>query len=280
MHWKLPFTIVQILWILTFAAHLVLLVVLMGRERIKRFPWFTASIVLSALRLISSRLLYGRIPQITMAEIFITMADVSAVVGLVVVVEMARRAFKGAQKKWWIASALGLTVVGCSVLFFWGPWPQWKSLTSSGLLAHLTLMQLTAQKMGMLTDVLTIGLGVLVLLLGAKFGAGWRSHVQRIVIGLMTASISQLTLQGIWEWIARTAAPHSQAEYDRVIALHDKLLNANNAVYFLVVVWWIVCLWIEEPGSKDAAQAATQHEITAASSVDAGTPPDGAEAHS
>lgn len=279
MHWNFPFSAIQILWILTFAAHLVLLVVLMGRERTKRFPWFTASITLAALRLVSSRLLYGRIPQITMGEIFITMADVSAVVGLLVVVEMARRAFKDAQKKWWIAGILGLAAAGGAVLFFWGPWPQWKSLTADGLLAHLSLMQLAAQKTAMLTDVLTIGLGILVLLLGAKFGAGWRSHVQRIVIGLMTASISQLALQGIWEVIAHKVVPHSQAEYERLIGLHDKLLNANNAVYFLVLVWWIVCLWMEEPGTKAGIQSTTDHE-NAVPSADAGALLDGEEAQS
>ena len=47
--------------------------------------------------------------------------------------------------------------------------------------------------------------------------------------------------------IAKTAAPHSQAEYERVVALRDKLFNANGALYVAVLVWWIVCLWIDEP---------------------------------
>lgn len=256
MHWNFPFTTVQILWILTFAAHLVLLVVLMGRDRTKRFPWFTASIALAALRLVSSRLLYGRLPQITMGEIFITMAVISAVVDVVVVAEMARRSFKGAQKKWWTVSIASLLIAGGAVLYFWGAWPQWKEVTNSGLLAHLTLMQLVALKLSLLADVLTIGLGLLVLFLGRRFGAGWRSHVQRIVIGLMAAAISQLALQGIWEWIAKSAVPHSQAEYERLLGLHDKLMNANNALFFLVLVWWIVCLWIEEPGAKTTAAGA------------------------
>ena len=78
MHFNFDFTAVQVLWTLTFAAHLVLLVVLMGRERIRRFPWFTTGIVLVTLRLLSSRLLYGRLPQLTMGGIFIVLADVTA----------------------------------------------------------------------------------------------------------------------------------------------------------------------------------------------------------
>ena len=61
----------RFLWTLTFAALLVLLVVLLGRDRARRFPWFTASMVLTALQLLASRMLYRRIPQITMSEIFI-----------------------------------------------------------------------------------------------------------------------------------------------------------------------------------------------------------------
>ena len=46
MHFDYHFTAVSVMWTLTFASLLVLLVVLMGRDRIGRFPWFTASIVL------------------------------------------------------------------------------------------------------------------------------------------------------------------------------------------------------------------------------------------
>jgi hypothetical protein len=39
----------------------------------------------------------------------------------------------------------------------------------------------------------------------------------------------------------------------------DKLQNANRVVYVAVLVWWIVCLWMDEPGA--AAVAAAQAEI-------------------
>jgi len=251
------FTTVQVLWTLTFAAHLVLLVVLMGRDRARRFPFFTTGIALAALRLISSRLLYGRLPQLTMSEIFIALADVSAVVGLLVVGEVARRAFGGVQRRTLIAWTLALIVLGALVLGFWGPWPAWKTLTAGSLLSTLQLMQLLAQKTGLLVDVLTIALGVLVLLFGRRYGAGWRSHAQQLIIGLSTASLGQLAVQAIWEVIAKTAVPHSMAEYERILGLREKLLNGNNVVYLLVLVWWIVCLWLNEPSKKQEAEAAS-----------------------
>ena len=155
MHFNFSFTIVQTLWTLTFAALLVLLVVLLGRDRARRFPWFTASIALVALRLLSNRLLYGRMPQFTLSVIFIILADISTVAALLVVVEMARRAFASARRSVWIAGAVALVALGGIVLATWGQWPAWKSLAVDTPIAALALLQLLAQKTSLLVDVLT-----------------------------------------------------------------------------------------------------------------------------
>jgi hypothetical protein len=47
------------------------------------------------------------------------------------------------------------------------------------------------------------------------------------------------------------AAPKTQAEYDHLIGIRDNLVNADNIVRVAVLVGWIVCLWIDEPGTKD-----------------------------
>ena len=125
-------------------------------------------------------------------------------------------------------------------------------------------MQLVAQKTDLLSDVLTVELGLLVVLFGRRFKAGWHSHTQQIVIGLSTTSIAQMGMRGIWQQIALHAAPRSQAEYEHVIGLQEKLYNASSAIFLAVLVWWIVCLWINEPGTESAV------EVPAAS---AGTSP-------
>jgi hypothetical protein len=248
MHPNFHFTPIQILWTLTFAAQLVLLVVLLGRERIKRFPWFTTSIALLALRLLASRLLFGRMPQMTLSTIFISMAVVSSLASLVVVVELARRAFAGAKTMTWVNGTLGVIAVSIAVLAVWGPWPGWKTLTTlDSQLAVLRLLQFLTQKTDLLAELLSVELALLVLFFGRLFKGGWRSHVQRILIGLSTASMAQLSAQAIWQSIARSAVPHTQAEYEHVLALHDKLFNSSEAIYVAVLVWWIVCLWIDEP---------------------------------
>jgi hypothetical protein len=253
MHPHFAFTTVEVLWTLTFAAQLVLLVVLLGRERAQRFPWFTASIVLVGLRVLSARVLYTRLPPLTFNAILITIEDLGAIVGLLVLVELARKGFRGAKRVAWIVGLLVLLAVGAAVLKYWGPWPAWKTLTANSKIAVLLFMQLVAQKGELLIGVLTIELGVLMALFGRRYGAGWRSHTQRILIGLSTAAISQLAVQAIWEIIAIHTTPKSQQDYERILGVRDKMSNANSAVYIAVLVWWIACLWMDEPGGGSAS---------------------------
>jgi hypothetical protein len=255
MHFNFGFTTVQVLWTLTFAALLVLLVVLLGRDRARRFPLFTASIVLVALRLLASRMLFGRMAPMTSSTIFLALADVAALVSMLVVVEMARRAFAGIKPRTWLIGTLAMLAVGGAVLAKWGPWPAWSTLTAQSNLALLRVMQLFAQKGDMLACLLAVELGLLVILLGRRFKAGWRSHTQQIVIGISTAALAQLAVRGIWQAIVLTAVPHSEAEYQRIMGLQEKLYNANSVVYIAVLVWWIACLWIDEPGMKQEALA-------------------------
>jgi hypothetical protein len=270
MHLNFGFTTVQILWTLTFAALLVLLVVLLGRDRTRRFPWFTASVALVAVRLLASRMLFGRLAPIPLSAIFIVMADLAVIVSLLVLVEVARRAFAGASRRTWIAGTLALLVVGAGVLATWGQWPAWKTLTADSGLSTLRLMQLAAQKGDLLLNVLTIGLGLLVIAFGNRFKAGWRTHVQQIMIGLSTAALAQVAAQALWQLIALKAMPHSEAEYERILGLRDKLFNGNSFVFVAVLVWWIVCLWIDEPGTKTALEipAAVPSDAASAEQVE------------
>lgn len=255
MHPNTLFSIVQVLWTLSFAALLVLLVVLMGRERSKRFKWFTIWIVLLAFRLLVTKLLYAKMAPIAFYEIFIPLTDVSAIVGFVVLVELARKGFVGLGRRAWMVGTLGVLAVGGVVLAEWGPWPAWKTMTTATTLAILGLMQVASQKLELLTNVVAVELGVLVLLFGRRFKAGWRSHTQAIVIGLSTVALGQMLRDGIWQLIAMKAAPKSQAEYDHLIGLREKLSNGSEFVFLAVVVWWIVTLWFDEPGSSAGAAA-------------------------
>jgi hypothetical protein len=254
MHFNFDFSLVQILWTLTFAALLVLLVVLLGRDRARRFPWFTTSMTLMALRMLAGRLLYHRIATVVSDEIFLGLADLAAIISLLVVVEIARRAFAGAGRREWIAGIVALLAVGGVVLAFWGPWPSFKTLFAASELSALRLLELFAQKADLLADVLFVQLGLLVVLFGRKFKADWHSHTQQLAIGFSMASLSHLAVRGALQHITTQVTIHSQDDYKRVVGLINTLNNADSIIFLVVLLWWIVCLWIDEPGTESREQ--------------------------
>jgi hypothetical protein len=240
------FSASQILWTLTFASLLVLLVVLMGRDRARRFPFFTLSILTMGLLLLTAQLMLSRLPRMTGTEIFLGLSDLDVVISLLVLVELARRAFPGLGKLGWIVGTLAMLAVAAPVLVKWGPWPAWKTLTATSELVTIRLMDLAVDKGILLSGVLTVELGLLITLLGRRFAAGWHSHTQRIAIGLSTAAIGQMTLRASLQAIGLSHIT-TQADYDRVMGLREKLIHANNVLFLCVMAWWIACLWIDDP---------------------------------
>ena len=252
MHFHFDFSATQILWTLTFAGLLVLLVVLMGRDRARRFSWFTASIALMALLLLTVEVLFGRIARLSATLVYLTLSDIDVAVSLLIVVELARRAFRGARRLPRIIGTLVSLSVGVTVMVLWGPWPAWKTLSANSELTKIRLMNLIVEKGNLLTSTLAIELGFLIALLGRRFKAGWRSHTQQIAIGLSTASLAQLALNATMQAIGMHSQIHTQADYERAIALREKLIHANDVIYLCVLVWWIVWLWLDEPGAAPA----------------------------
>lgn len=257
MHFNFDFSAAQILWTLSFAALLVLLVVLLGRDRAQRFPWFTGSIALMGVLLLTTELLLSRLSRFTGTEIFLVLSLLDVAIGLLVLVELARRSFRGMGRLGWIIGTLAIVAVGTAVLVFWGAWPAWKTLTASSELATIRLIDLLVDKGILFSSVVTVELGLLITLLGRRYGAGWHSHAQRIVIGLSTASLAQLTLRASLQAINTYTHVHSQAEFERVMNLREKLIHGNNVAYLCVLVWWIACMWFDEPGATPAVEAET-----------------------
>jgi hypothetical protein len=264
MHFHFDFTAVEILWTLTFAAQLILLVVLLGRDRTARFKWFTAGIVVVGLRLLTSRVLYSRLAPLPYNAILITLADLGVLTGILVLVELARHAFLQVKRRTWVLAALAMTAVGAAVLALWGAWPAWKTLTANSRLAFLLVMQLAAQKGELLVNVLAVELGLVIVLFGRRFKTGWRSHTQQIAIGFSTLGIAQMATQRIQQIIVTTVVPKTQAELDQARGLLERVINCGNAIYIVVLAWWIACMWIDEPGAAAAASGPLPAEPAAA----------------
>jgi hypothetical protein len=251
-----PFSFVEVIWTLTFASLLVLLVVLMGRDRVSRYPFFTAAVVMSALEMLARRLLSDKLPPLTSTELFLVLADIGVVVTFLVVIELARRAFRGASRTAWMAGAVVLLAITVITLWRWGPWPARQTIDAHSLLGHLRLMQLGAEKGDLFNYFLFILLTLVAILTGRRFHPGWRSHARQILLGYSVAGITQIVVRVLWQKLASLPAPLTQADFDHRMAMQMRLLNANSSIYLAVVLGWLICLWFDEPGSATAAESA------------------------
>jgi hypothetical protein len=258
MHWNFAFNAAQTIWMLTFAAQLVLLVVLLGRDRARLFPLFTLCTVLVTFRWLASRLLFQRLSPVAGNLLFLSLAVLVALANLAFVTELALKTFKNASRKTKLIGGGVVLILAVTMVVVWGPWPGWKTFTGSGLLVALRMMQLVAQRGDMLTSGLAVELAILAAFVGRSLGAGWRSHRQLLLIGAGTLGACELAISGIWQAIATHTIPHTQDEYFRLLGLRDKLNNANSAIYIVVLIWWLVCLWIDEPGAADALPASAE----------------------
>ena len=76
----------------------------------------------------------------------------------------------------------------------------------------------------------------------------------QLAIGLSMASLSQLAIRGTLQHVATQITIHSQDDYKRVVGMIDSLTNSSGIIFIVVLLWWIVCLWIDEPGTENRDQ--------------------------
>jgi hypothetical protein len=259
MHLNFAFTFNQILWTVTFAAQLVLLIVLLGRERSQRFPFFTASILVMALRLLFEELLSGRMPVFTLQSVLLSLEDLSAILGLLVVVEIARLSFPGARRSAWLIAAPLLVLLAGLSLVYWGPWPPHAELAVDSRLALLRLMQFLGQKADIYVGLLTVGLSLLVLCFGRRFKTGWRKHSSLLLVGLFVSAATWLGISAYWQHVMHSIHPGiTREQYQQVVALSKTLFSANRIVGIAVTLGWIASMWIDEPVSNPVVETAAQ----------------------
>ena len=254
MHFS--FTFNQILWILTFAGQLTLLTVLLGQERIRRFPFFTASIALFTLRLLVETILSSRMAAIPFRITIVLLAFAVPFVGILAAVEVARRAFAAAPGRVWRIAAPGAIVVAAAVAAFWGQWPVFRGFSWRNLFAVLSLLQFVAQKADHFYDLLILEAVLLILLFGKRYGSGWLSHACSVATGLGAVALSWVAIQAGWLIRLSYARPRTQQEYESLVSLGNALMNMQKCVYLAAVIWWVYSLWRNESAAPDKSLAA------------------------
>jgi len=248
--WILSFTAEKILWALRLAGLLALLVVLFARRHARRFPWFTASIALSALYMVVERLISWRFSPHVMAWVLVLGHDLMALVGVIVVLELGQRVFERVRQKTRFVGILVMLAVGVGIMTFWGPRPTEAMLWMDSELSALQLLRVADLNGFLLADLLAVQLGILVIIFGREYKGSGRSHSVQIVLGLAVAAITQMSLVGGWQALIKWALIPGQAEYERLMSLQDVLFNIASGVYVAVLVWWIVSLWLGATGER------------------------------
>lgn len=252
MHWNIE----QILWALVLAGHLVLLIVLLGRDRMSRFPWFSAAIALSAVHLIADHLLQGKLTTL----VFYWQSDVlivlETIAGLMVLVEVSRRIFSSGKAglclnaKGWLGWTLVTVGLAVAAVWAWDPFHTSMTLRADPKELPLLIVALSAVNGQLLLALATIEVGLLVQIFGKRFGSGFRSHAQQIVLGLSTYALGFLAVETTTDAIKRTVHLTSRQQYLHIVKIFTNLDYGRFALWFLVLVWWSVWLWREEPGFR------------------------------
>jgi hypothetical protein len=263
MHWNIE----QILWAVLLASHLVLLVVLLGRDRASRFPWFTAAIILSTLRLLADHLLNSKLTTLASYWQNFTGLALDWILGIAVLVELSRHVFSSGKaglilkSRGWTGWSLITSVLALSAVWYWGPWPTWQGLTAERPQLPLLLVVLVATKGQLLVSILTVEVALLLRIFGKRFGSGWQSHVQQIALGLSTNALAFLTQQGITEYIKRTVNLNDPEKYKWAVKVVTDADNARRAVNLLVLLWWIFWLWRDQSDDRASAAAAPEAPV-------------------
>jgi hypothetical protein len=257
MHWNME----QVLWALVLAAHLLLLIVLMGRDRIRSFPWFTAVIVLSTVRLLADHLLAGKLTTIAFYWQSYSATALDVVLSIAVLLELSRRVFSSGKAglllkpRGYIGWSFITVAIAAASVWGWTVWTNWQMPKADHSQIPLLAVYLIATKGQLFLAVLTIEVALLLRFFGGRFGFGWKSHVQQIALGLSTNCIASLAVQGITESIIRTLRHGSPANIDRerITHLFSNLDNARFAIWFLVLLWWTIWLGRDESDGTAAS---------------------------
>jgi hypothetical protein len=265
MHWNTE----QILWALVLAAHLVLLIVLLGRDRASRFPWFSAATVISTVHLIADHLLHGKLTSLAFYWQTYTAILLESILGVLVLIELARHVFSNRKagivlnSKGWLGWTLVTVGVALGAVWLWGPWPTWKALSAEPKQLPLLLVVLTAMKGQLFLSIVTVEIALLLRIFGKRFGSGWKSHDQQIALGLSTYAIGFLAVQATTDIIKHTVHLTSREQYERIVRIFSNLDNGRFALWLLVLLWWIFWLWRNEPGDATASSVAVGGPVLA-----------------
>jgi hypothetical protein len=256
------FSIEQILWAILLAAHLTLLIALIGRERSARFRWFTTYMAISAIILIANHMLHGKLTTVAFYWQSYSLLALESIVGLFMLAELAKQTFSTGKTglivkpNFYLGWGAILVAITTAIVWAWGPWPTLQALQADPTQLRLLIVILIGMKGQIAVMILTVLVSLVMRIFGPRFGAGWRSHPQQIALGLSTSALAFLAVQAINDVLSHTLHPKTRPEYERAVHLVTRLENGRTVIWILALVWILYWIWRDEPGIP--SRAATQ----------------------
>jgi hypothetical protein len=204
--------------------HLLLLAVLFKRGRVARFPWFTLLIIFYVVRsvgLVVALRVSGH-PAPLFASMIIDLADVLLQCALLV--ELSWNSLEPLGRIRRFTVPLLLAASGIVIVNRLAP-PGHTSLRTVLVLMHFLL------------SVLMVEWAIVLAFLLRSLRLSWRSHVAAISFGFGVYSAALLAGGGYFT-TGREMRDYVFFSFFRII------------IYLLIVIFWSISLWFEEPGTK------------------------------
>ncbi len=216
----------HLIWAAGLLGHVLLLGVLFTRKRVARYPWFTLLIVFYFLRSIglAATLHFSGHPAHRFAILILDITDV--LLQCAVLAELAWIALQplGGIRRF----TLPLLLLGSGVLIVMRLAPAgYSSLRMDLVLLHFLL------------SVLKVEWAIVLAFLLRPLRLSWRSHVAALTFGFGVYSAALLAGGGYFT-IGREMSDYVFFSFFRI------------SVYLLVLLWWAVTLWLNEPKPNEA----------------------------
>jgi hypothetical protein len=224
-------------WAAGFAAHLILLLVLFIRHRVRTFPVFTLFVTLNVARTVALFLIQQYSTRSVYFYTFWSLAIIDVALQLGVIYEMVSRIFRP-DGHWaidvrrdmfvWAVGSIAVAAVFASL-----PTPPTK------IWEQVIMIRGNLFSAALLSE-LFVGM----IVLSTQAGLPWKTHVARITQGLGVYSLATIAIE-----IARTYFGLKSGT-----TVYDELTRVRMSIYLSCVAYWIVMLWRQAPQTRDMSE--------------------------
>lgn len=217
-------------WAMSFIGQVALLLVLLVRGRFRNLPIFTTLVTLNVVRTIALFLIRWHNAQSTYFYTFWSLAVLDVGLQFAIVYELSSKVFRplgewapDIRKRFpiWVSASIILTSLLTIV-----PKPA----------SHFWIQELILRG-SFFSAALMSELFVGMIVLSARAGLTWSSHIAKVANGFTVYSIATLILETANTWLGLGGSGHT----------YDDLSRIRIAIYLCCVAYWIVALWRNAP---------------------------------